>query len=33
MVAACEVSKLLTSLRWRMVMRSMLCFTKPVVLC
>ncbi|KAG4157927.1 hypothetical protein ERO13_D02G092166v2 [Gossypium hirsutum] len=30
MVAACEASKLLMSWKWRMVMRSMLCFTKLV---
>ncbi|TYI46687.1 hypothetical protein E1A91_D13G121900v1 [Gossypium mustelinum] len=28
MAAACEASKLLLSWKWRMVMRSMLCFTK-----
>ncbi|KAG4133328.1 hypothetical protein ERO13_D08G089950v2 [Gossypium hirsutum] len=30
MAATCEASKLLMSWKWRMVMRSMLCFTKLV---
>ncbi|XP_012490101.1 arginine--tRNA ligase, chloroplastic/mitochondrial isoform X1 [Gossypium raimondii] len=30
MAAACEANKLLMSWKWRMVMRSMLCFTKLV---
>ncbi|KAG4119779.1 hypothetical protein ERO13_D11G101333v2 [Gossypium hirsutum] len=30
MVTACEANKLLMSWKWRMVMRSMLCFTKLV---